>query len=106
LVDDVTSGLDADVDMDREMAEGIASAVLEATEKLGSTDDLTEDQIVRAVAMWFVKEGRERELIDSRLLTEKSRNGKYYPIIDDKVARRLGFTEDEAKGTTSEQEHN
>jgi hypothetical protein len=99
LIDDVVSDLDEDVDMDREMAEGIAKAVLEATQNLGSSADLTEDQIVRAVAMWFVREGREQELINNGMLSEKSKNGKYYPIMDNKVARRLGFSEDEAKGT-------
>lgn len=91
-------------EMPTALAEGIATAIEEASRihhrAKGNLEDMTEEQIILAVAMWFVKEGREAELVDNNLLSAKSRNGKYYPIIDGKVSRRFGFTEEEAREWT------
>jgi hypothetical protein len=87
-----------------ELAQAIAEAIEEAShvyhKAKGELEDMTEEQIILAVAMWFVKEGRQDQLISSGMLSPKSRTGKYYPIIDKKVSRRFGFTEEEAKEWT------
>lgn len=73
---------------------------LEDIKKAGivsSEEELTPLEAITIVAKFFVAHGREEMLIKRGLLTEGNRSGKFYPIIDGSVKRRMGFTKSEAK---------
>ena len=90
-VDEIVADLEKSDDADEEeFVRMVAEAVSES--QLG--EGATEDDVIRAICIWFVRNGHAELMIERGLLTEKSRTGKYYPIIDDKVARRLGFEKD------------
>jgi hypothetical protein len=97
LVDDIVADLESEDDTDKELASGIATAIVEAG--IEDFDSMTEDEVVLIISKWFVKHKKAQLLIDNNLLTEKSRTGKYYPIKDGRVARRLGFTIDDEETT-------
>lgn len=89
VVDEILADLESTEGSDLEIASGIANAIMEAG--VENVEELGEDAVVLIISKWFVKNGKAELLIENGLLTEKSRTGKYYPIIDGRVARRLGF---------------
>lgn len=91
LAKTVTEGLVDSEDLSVDLADKISMALSELSE-IFEDDSVTSEVIVKLIALWFVRYGYEQDLIEGGLLSERTRTGRYYPIIDGKVARRLGFT--------------
>lgn len=64
----------------------------------------TPNNAIIKAAKWFVAHGKEGLLLTKGLLIGPNRNGKYYPVVNGVVKRRLGFTQAEAEMEFKEDE--
>ncbi len=91
---DVPDSGEAEVQLEEDDFLAIEALVRESGLDFGG--DTPNDAIIKA-AKWFVAHGKEGLLLTKGLLIGPNRNGKYYPVVDGVVKRRLGFTKTEAE---------
>jgi hypothetical protein len=91
---DVPDSGETEIELEEDDFLAIEALVRESGLDFGS--DTPNEAIIKA-AKWFVAHGKEGLLLTKGLLIGPNRNGKYYPVVDGVVKRRLGFTKNEAE---------